>query len=276
MKMFTIILLIMSGLSVIAQGSRRHLYQLKKEGSSYSFYMYGESNSGAPALNSDATQAELLSTARVKIFDNVNKNALLDLDIGTNNLLGHRALEDYETTGHSFELQLSNRVKLNDLSSVVYLLKAGQGGSKAYQWLPPLGDNYGVNPSVNPWVEFNDRLAVFKTLIPKNSTPVIVLFLGINDAILGTSKSVFKNQVKLLIDESRIAIGSSPHVFYVHMPRVDASYSEIDDAITELGNENDYITDVSITGVTFEDINHFDYDGHKIIADRIIDDILSN
>ncbi|MBL8182439.1 MAG: InlB B-repeat-containing protein, partial [Blastocatellia bacterium] len=84
----------------------------------------GESNSGGYAVNADATPTELSARPGVQILNN---NTLLfeDLDIGTNNLIGHAGLSENAT--HGFELGLANSVAASEWpNSPVYLVKAGQ------------------------------------------------------------------------------------------------------------------------------------------------------
>lgn len=92
----------------------------------------GESNSGGYALNSEALSSELLPRSAVQILDNTGLATWQDLDIGTNNLVGHSGLSNGST--HGFELELANRAETDSFyNEPVYLVKTGQGGSTIAQ-----------------------------------------------------------------------------------------------------------------------------------------------
>lgn len=131
-----------------------------------------ESNSGSFAQNSDAFSSELLARAGIQILNNTTF-LFEDLHIGVNNVIDHDGIPNGTT--HSWELQLSNRVIAGDLTAPIYLVKAGQGGSKIADW----------GTSGTYYIKLMQRVNAAVTLIEQatGQAPDITMFYtqGIND-----------------------------------------------------------------------------------------------
>lgn len=220
----------------------------------------GESNSGGFALNSDALATELDNNNKVFIWNNTSNNVFEKLDIGVNNLLGHSGLESYSTTRHGWELQLSNYADDNYFDGKnIYILKAGQGGSLISSW---------INTS-NNWNIFISRLTpALLALSQYNLTIKVLVSIGINDAIAGTSPSTFKSNFKTFISRLRTQLGAQTPVFAT---QIMPAYSAINDMIVECDNEDSLLTAISITGCALQDANHWNYSGMKEIVDRFLE-----
>jgi len=218
----------------------------------------GESNSGGYAVNADATVAELSARPGVQILNN---NSLLfeDLDIGTNNLIGHAGLPENAT--HGFELGLANSVDASEWPNTpVYLVKTGQGGSTISQWT--VGSPY--------WTTFNQRVtAAVNNLTANGKTPMVYILYshGINDALLGTPVATWKNDTIAHLAKIRRAVGPSA----ILMTRLmSPAYDTYNTAIDEIAAADDLTLAIDVTGATLRDANHWDYAGMKLIASRMV------
>lgn len=233
------------------------------------FNILGESNSGGYALNTSALASELDINSNVMLFNNVTLNSLYPLHIGepnSNNMVGHTGIS---AGNHGCDLQLSNYADQGAFNGVCYMLKAGQGGSSIVHWYNGGTTYAGV---LNPWTTFVDRSNGFKQLVPANAFQPIILFLGINDAIAGTDPAIFKAHTLSFIDALLAQVGGDNYVYYVRMPRINASYQAIDDVILSLPLSNNIVKVISVDGAMddMRDQNHFGYYGQKTIADRIV------
>lgn len=226
------------------------------------FIFSGESNSGGRALNSSATVGELAARSSVRILNNTSL-LFEDLNIGTNNLIDHAGLESQSTTEHSWELGLANLIEANVFSvSQVHLVKAGQGGSTISQW----GD-----PSTY-WTKFKDRvdaaLEIDATLFP-----ILFYTHGINDALAGTSTATWKSATIAHFAKIRARYGSTLPIIW---PKLMTEFSAYNTAIDEVAAVTDYCWTVETTDLPLLDAYHWNYDGMKTMAKRMIAKLLDN
>lgn len=233
--------------------------------------MLGESNSGGYALNDTALSSELDVNSNLLLLNNTTLATLDPIKIGApnaNNMVGHVGLSVVDGV-HGCDLQLSNYADQGTLNGTMCLLKAGQGGSRIEHWYN--GGSLFMS-TLNPWTTFLARLNAYKTLIPANSICPIILFLGINDAIAGTDPALFKSHTLSFIEELLNQVGVANYVYYVRMPRINANYIAIDNAITEMPIVNNKIRVISVDGAMddMRDSNHFGYFGFKTTTDRIV------
>jgi hypothetical protein len=218
---------------------------------------FGESNSGGFALNSNATALELSRTKFVQIWDNTNNDGFENLDIGTNNLIGHTGLTNGAT--HGWELQFANKTRGGAFKRQrIYLCKTGQGGSKVADWLN--GNGY--------WQTFITRTTGAMQQLPDAS--IYVCFsLGINDAIAGTNAATFYTNLTTLCGNIRTQLGSVD-ILATGIMRNNSNYEAIDDKITEMAAANSWFKRIDIAGAGLRDSNHWNYEGMKLIADRMM------
>ncbi|MBK7934610.1 MAG: VCBS repeat-containing protein [Acidobacteria bacterium] len=224
----------------------------------------GESNSGGYAVNADASPTELSARPGVQILNNTSL-LFEDLDIGTNNLIGHAGLSDNAT--HGFELGLANSVAASEWpNSPVYLVKTGQGGSTISQWT--VGSPY--------WTTFNQRVtAAVNNLTASGKTPVVYILYshGINDAIAGTPVATWKNDTIAHLAKVRRAVGPSS----ILMTRLmSPTYDTYNTAIDEIDAADDLSVAISVSGATLRDANHWDYAGMKLISSRMVEEMLTS
>lgn len=237
------------------------------------FFVYaGESNSGGRALNSSARAAELDVNAGVKIFDNIGLAAFNSLDIGVNNLIDHAGLTGApETTEHAWELELSNMVDRGYLPSLVYLVKTGQGGTRAEHW--QVG-NTGY-AGVNVWQKFLDRMAsltVFDGIESDQPYPIVFLTLGINDRLNSTAVASYKSDFQDYIDRIEVQLPGCKIVLTLII--YAGTYIGYNSAIRELALENG-LEFVFPDNITTLDANHWDYRGRKNQQWRMIETVLT-
>jgi len=217
----------------------------------------GESNSGGYALNSDATSTELAPRNAVKILNNATLT-FQTLQIGRNNLVGHYGLDP--TTTHGVELELANQAeKLPADCLPIFLVKTGQGGSKICQWAS--GGAY--------FDTFRERVtAAKKLLIGQQVRPVVLISLGINDAIACTPIEQWKLEMNDLVWRLRKEVGGEPPIIMTQfMPR----YAQLNSAINQICAEVPSVYSVDTRDVSLRDANHWDYAGMKLVARRILD-----
>lgn len=222
----------------------------------------GESNSGGYALNSEANEAELAPRKSVKILNNETLKSFDDLDIGTNNLVGHKGMEKSDT--HGFELELANcadQLKAKDLP--IYLVKTGHGGSRIDQWATS-GEYYAT---------FLDRIHAAQELLKDEAVrPVIFFSLGINDAVAGTKLDAWKPAVKEHFANMRKELGAdTPIIMTRFMPQF-AAYNTV---IEEICAEVPHTYSVNTLDASLRDAYHWNYDGMKLVTDRMIEVLFS-
>lgn len=234
----------------------------------------GESNSGGDAPNSSATSGELAPRSEVQIWHNYNNN-FTNLDIGTNNLLGHKDLDpEKATVSHGWELQLANRVSDGDLPNPVYLVKTGQGSTRIAHWAE--GATYST---VNPWAKFQARVdsAITYLTATYGQAPRLFIFYsqGINDMNAATATATWKAATKAHLQKIRAKYGSTVPIF---MTKIYISgYTTYNTAIDEIAAEEPYTYAVSTSGATSgSNIVHWDYAGMKLVANNLINTMLTN
>jgi lysophospholipase L1-like esterase len=217
----------------------------------------GESNAGGYALNSEATPEELAPRPAVQILDN---DALVfrPLAIGTNNLLGHAGLRPTET--HGFELELANRAERWPADrQPVYLVKTGQGGSRIADWAPD-GAYFRT---------FRTRVAAARRLLADEAVrPVVLLSLGINDAIAGTPLDAWSPAVVAHLARLRQEIGGDPPIV---MTRFMERYAATNTAIEEVCRTVPGTASVDTLDAPLRDANHWNHAGMKVVAGRMLD-----
>lgn len=221
----------------------------------------GESNSGGIALNSDLTSGQLSPRPAVQILNNLTFE-FEDLDIGTNNLLDHAQLEAYSTTSHSWENGLASSVEAGDWGySQVYLVKAGQGGSKIADW--GTGGTY--------FTKLVERVNAAKALIKaqgKIPLPFIWYSQGINDRTGGTNGSAWKSATLTHFQNLRQQIGYAP----ILEPSFMSGNDPYNTYLGELASSDKFFFVVDSTGAGVQgDGIHWTASGQALIASRLAD-----
>lgn len=217
----------------------------------------GESNAGGTALNTNATTEELLPRSSVKILNNTSL-LFEDLNIGTNNLLGHAGLTNGTT--HGLELGLANSVESGDWgTNSVYLIKTGQGGSVISQW--GSSDTY--------FTAFLARINAAKALL-KAAGKIPLFYVwhshGINDAIANTNGSTWKAGTIDLFRRIRQELGFVPILTTRLMEPTYTTYNTFLDSLTS----DNFVYAINTTGAGLKDVNHWNYAGMKLIASRMV------
>jgi hypothetical protein len=226
----------------------------------------GESNSGGFALNdSGPTAHELAVRPAVQIY-NPSTKVFADLDIGTNNMIGHSGLDGLPV--HGWELGLANSVEAGEWwNDTVYMAKTGHGGSGIGQW--DEDDSY--------YLQFEERTTgAIKILHNMGLVPVIYLWfsLGINDASTGSltdngpNEAAFMAKIKDLHARQREHLGYIPIImteFQTGIPAVG-----LNDSFQAYAAEDNMVFTVSAAGVTLRDPSHWDYEGMKLMSSRLI------
>jgi hypothetical protein len=234
--------------------------------------MSGESNAGGRALNSASTAGELAPRSALQILNNTSL-VLEDLDIGTNNLLGHTGLSSQETTEHSMELELANQAAQGEwYRDKIYLVKTGYGGSLIADW-----GNYGLEtyaPNI-----FARRVANAMQLLDEAGVkyrPVIWMTVGINDAISGTNAETFKTKLVARISAMRDLLGLSLPVFLTTFDAPMTERTGINTVIGEIAaaDSNTFVISSSGFAVNADSI-HWSYAGQKSMATAFKKSILA-
>lgn len=247
------------------------------------FLFWGESNSGGIAPNTSATTGELAVRSQVQIY-NSSTSLFESLHIGVNNLIGHVGLESHLNDAHGWELELTNRKEAGTLTirSTVYLLKAGQGGTKIAQWQP--GGTYTGGTTIDPYVTLKNRLTTAKSLIfnATGQQPIIYAFYsqGINDAIAATSTVTWKTQTIDLFIKFRTDFGGSIPIFMTKINQTgNATYdpAPYNTKMDEIVAGDIYTFTAPHNSATIlSDGNHWDYAGMKTIAASLITVLKAN
>lgn len=210
-------------------------------------FAFGESNSGGEVLNTSATAWELESRPELA-FLNVSSNVFQSLDVGTNNNLDHFGLD---STKHSWELGLANRVRENYVGSKIFrYVQCGQGGSRVAQW--NVGGSY--------WAKFLLRANAAKAARPCNY--VVWFTLGINDTLAAVSAASWKTSVIELLGRIKTVL---PGVKIYMTELMDNSAEKIayNTALSEIAADDADVFLVSQSGLTLKDIHHWDYASQK-------------
>jgi len=224
------------------------------------FIALGESNSGGVAPNASAFAWELASRSELQML-NTSTLIFENLDIGTNNNLNHAGLG---ATTHGWELELANACKRGEFDRDVFYIQTGQGGAIVAEWLPGSGGLAAFNNSFIP------RINAAKEIFGLRKIQYVVwLSLGINDAIAGTNSFLYKGWMRTLIAAIKEQL-PGVKICVGRIMRTNASYESIDDRITELSDDPD-IRVVSISGLTTDGGNHWDYQGMRGFSERLLD-----
>lgn len=203
--------------------------------------------------------------AQTNLVQILNNNTLVieDLDIGTNNNLGHTDFTPVqEASFHGWELGMSNAIRNNCYPyEQIYILKAGQGGSTISEW----------NTGGTYYNTFVTRYNAFKTQIDaleQEYYPVFALALGVNDEIAGTDRATFKANVQAFVNNLRTTVGYDAQFLVAELPPVYASY---DSLLTEIAEADRGFTKIETTDLSLKNISHWDYEGNQDLADRMLD-----
>jgi len=220
----------------------------------YLIVFLGESNSGGFAPNSSALVQELGIRSNIEIWDNVNNDTFIILNIGVNNLLGHTGLEPYTTSRHGWELGLANLVTGNQK-----ILKAGQGGSFIADW---------ASGQTN-YLTFVSRLN--NVLALTGQIPIYIWYSqGINDGLYNIDPTTWYNATVDLFERIQTAYPTVEKIFGTRIQRDTAGKLAIDDKIVELAINLEYFEQVQTDDLSLVDSNHWDYEGMKTIASRML------
>lgn len=235
----------------------------------YFFIFAGESNSGGMALNSSATSDELLPQSQVQILNN-NTYVFEDLDIGTNNLIGHTGLSN--GTLHGWELQLANRVKANSAfyGDTVFLVKTGQGGSQANNWRILCGAYCDSTSYLTYFGYFYNRVTKADSMLQaKRLRKVIFMSIGINDQLGGTNVDSFKVEMVRNIRNFRVVTRDTTPII---LTKFFGTVTRFDNAIDSIANHMGLARVYTVDGnAPLIDTYHWNYTGMKTIADRLLD-----
>ena len=237
--------------------------------------IFGESNAGGIAANSDGTSAEVDVSRTLQILNNFTYvfEGLKLSDPNSNSIINHRALETHVGSKHGLDLQIANSVDSGYIDSI-WLVKAGQGGTRIRHW-----DNrdtlYGT-PSVQARDSMTKRMDIATAEFDSLREIHAVLWLGINDAIEQKNALEFYNRVRNLIDSVKVEYPKINNTYLIGITRNDVYYERIDDTLQALGRNYDDLHFIDAPDVTFIDAFHYNYDQMKIIGRRLIDSINVN
>lgn len=262
-KIFTILLISLCGCAktqIIVDGAK--IYD--ELPNRYLIVMWGESNEGAFALNTDATAYELSPRNSVKILHN-NTFLFETLDIGTNNTIGHySAFGELCCTTHGWELALANAVDSNHLRYPAYIVKAGQGGSQIVSWLPnqvPFWD------SITRRVDTAVKLL---TALNEGIVPRIYMWgsIGINDN--GSDTAVWKTRMETFISSFRARYSQNIPFFLTYIPVAFPNFAYINTAIDRICAETTECYPIETAGLIPPPGFHWDYIREKVVSQRFI------
>lgn len=230
----------------------------------------GESNSGGTAVNASLTAYELAPRTSTKILNNTTLT-FHDLDIGTNNMIGHQPFAD--NIYHSLENGLANCAD-SLVGQPLYILKTGMGGTKINNW----NDSLSLYGGANAWQQTKPRVdsaVKLMTTINGGIAPPLYLVwtIGINDAVALTDTTVWKDAVKTFFIKFRARYGNVPIFMLYIPPLVSAAYNR---KILEIASEVSWFYPIRTDDAPLQDLYHWNYIGMKIIATRIIHIILDN
>jgi hypothetical protein len=230
------------------------------------FFLIGESNIGGQALNSQLTAAELAASSAIKILNNTTLTSFDNLDIGTNNVVGHSGIT--VGTTHGFENEIMNYVKADTLTygASAYMVKAGQGGATMLQFEVGNGAGY--------YATYLARVTAAKSLLAAAGItrykPIIIFSIGLNDIGAGTTPTDFLEKTKQFVANARapIGMGNVPcitHDFlgFPNWTTYNAVHSQLLDIIPNLSI-------VTSNGISLKDVSHPDAAGYKMIASKMM------
>lgn len=223
------------------------------------FVFIGESNSGGFAVNADLTAPQLAARPAVQILNNTSLT-FEDLDIGSNNLIGHNGLPTNAT--HGWENGLATQVEASEMEvDTAYLVKCGQGGSKVIDWVA--GGSYMTTATT--------RIAAAKALLRAGGlipTTYVWMSIGINDAIAGTPSSTWKSQMLEWFNRVRLACGAYCPIIATYLP---ATYADYNAALDDIAISDPFFLLVQTSDAALRDSNHWNAAGMALIASRMMD-----
>jgi hypothetical protein len=217
----------------------------------------GESNSGGQVPNTSATAQDLAVKNNLPILNNTTLQ-FEPLQIGVNNTIDHFSMV-FPPIWHGWELGLSNAIDNGDFGSIkVRLIKTGHGGSRIAQW----------NTGGSYYTKFLARINAAKSLMPRFRA-VMWYTQGINDGVAGTDIAVWKAATIAHFAKIRLELPNIPILFTDVTPSSPqrAAYSA---AIAEICSEVDKCYFISTAGAALQDVYHWNYDGMKLIASRLV------
>ena len=227
------------------------------------FVITGESNSGGVGDNADATEKERAPRPNLQIMNLTDgRFGFEDMQIGVNNLRDHYRLEKYYDVYHGLELGLANAVDDDAFaeSKPVYLIKTGHGGSRIAQWSEDHESGF--------WKKFVQRTDAAKKQLPGKPRWVVWFSLGINDAIDDAPIEPWMNAVRAHLERIRRQLPDAVIVMTQFQSMKD--YPDFDEAIAEIAERDPAVIAVDSTGTTLRDKNHWDYEGLKTMATRMV------
>lgn len=238
----------------------------------YLLVMAGESNSGGQALNALATAGELAIRPELSILNNTTL-LFEDLDIGTNNLIGHQGMASPELR-HSWELEIANLAEAETIRNPTNLVKTGQGGATIAQL-----KSGGTFSGISPWTRFTDRVdAALAIINPPGIKFALLYSQGINDGIAETNIATWKTDTKAHFALMRSVYGNFPIVMTKLMSTASTA-AWVDDyntAIEEICAEIEWCYFADATGAGTQDDYHWSYAGQKVMAQRLIQKLIDN
>jgi hypothetical protein len=230
------------------------------------FIIIGESNAGGQALNSQLTAAELAASSAIKILNNTTLTSFDNLDIGTNNVVGHSGIT--VGTTHGLENEIMNYVKANTLTygANAYMVKAGQGGATMLQ--------FEVGNAAGYYATYLARINAAKSLLTglgiTRYKPIIIFSIGLNDIGANTTPTDFLEKTKQFVANVRapIGMGNVPcitHDFlgFPNWTTYNAVHSQL---LTIIPN----LSIVTSNGISLKDVSHPDATGYKMIASKMM------
>jgi hypothetical protein len=235
--------------------------------------IFGESNSSLYAENSHAKLSELTAKPNLQIY-NPNVEVFQDLQIGENSTYNASFVANgFDTLRHGVELHLANEGFFSLGVPQVFLVKAGQGGSRAAEW--------GVG-SFN-YLALIDRVEKSIELIENSGKKAELVFwfsLGVNDANDGANYNAWKTLVQSLFAQIRIDLVKPNAPFIVtHLVAEGkgtiANQDSLGVRIDEIAAEDSLVFAIP-SGVSHSDNSHWNYNGFKIITQRLINATVQN
>lgn len=173
-------------------------------------FIQGESNASGQACNSDVSvPAELTARAQAKIWNN-STNVFQTMQIGVNNDIN----ENNPGGKHSMELALGNAAVAGQLSSTVYIVKAGYPGARIGEWLNGGSVCCGHNGfgTLIGWSVVTQRMdAAIAALNAAGVTYQITVWqsIGINDFNDGLASATFQTRMQQFENDFRSRYGAN-------------------------------------------------------------------
>jgi len=232
--------------------------------------IFGDSISGGTGLNSSATSDELSIRSRVQKWDNLNDSGFQNLQIPVNAIIKHDGINT-NGTNHGLELQLANRVYDNSfgVNKSIYLLKAGNGGSRAYSWRYDLAY---IDTNLKPWTDFVRRLNGCLSIINNANCKVYnVISLGTNDALNGNT-ATFQDNITTVLQNIDNEFNITKTILIKVNPAVNANFVTINSILDGLVSSTIKVVDSSTDNRI--DSYHFSYVGQKTLMNKVVDKII--